>query len=138
MKKILTLCMVIVAMLTASFFTACKKEPLVIKDSDTFVIINVETTKTDLTLSEYMSSLQEYKDMFVINNGMVVSINGIKNASNYSSCWMIYTNDYSEDVSNSAWGTVNYKGEVFNSSAYGADSLIVKNGYSYIFVYQTF
>ena len=138
MKKFLSLALILMVMLTATLISACKKEPLVIKDSDTFVIINVETDKTDLTLAGYMESLTEYKDMFVIENGMVVSINGIENASDWSACWMIYTNDYSEDVSNAAWGTIIYNNETFNSAAYGAESLVVKNGYSYVFVYQSF
>ena len=138
MKKFLSLCVAVMVMLTASLFTACKKEPLVINESDTFVIVSVETNRADLTLANYMASLQEYKDEFEIKNGMVVSINGIKNASDYSACWMLYTNDYSEDISNSVWGTVEYKGVIYNSSAYGAESLVVKNGYKYIWVYETF
>lgn len=138
MKKFLSLCVAVMVMLTASFFTACKKEPLVIKDSDTFVIVNVETEKTDLTLANYMASLEEFKEMFAIIDGMVVSINGIENASDYSSCWMLYTNDYSLDASNAAWGTIEYKGKTYNSAAWGAESLIVKNGCAYIWVYVTF
>lgn len=138
MKKFLTLLLTLTVIVTASVFTACKKEPLVIKESDTYVVINVETSKTDLTLAEYMASLDEYKDMFVIKNGMVVSINGIENASDWSACWMIYTDDYREEFSNSAWGTIVYKEKTYNSTAFGAESQIVKDGCSYIFVYQTF
>lgn len=138
MKKFLTLLLTLTVIVTASVFTACKKEPLVIKESDTYVVINVETDETDLTLASYMASLSEYKDMFVINNGMVVSINGIENASDWSACWMIYTDDYREDFSNSAWGTIVYKEKTYNSAAFGAESQIVKDGCSYIFVYQTF
>ena len=138
MKKFLTLLLTLTVIVTASVFTACKKEPLVIKESDTYVVINVETDETDLTLASYMSSLSEYKDMFVINNGMVVSINGIENASDWSACWMIYTDDYREEFSNSAWGTIVYKEKTYNSAAFGAESQIVKDGCSYIFVYQTF
>ena len=138
MKKFLTLLLTLTVIVTASVFTACKKEPLVIKESDTYVVIKVETDKTDLTLASYMSSLSEYKDMFVINNGMVVSINGIENAKDYSACWMIYTDDYREEFSNSAWGTIVYIEKTYNSTAFGAESQIVKDGCSYIFVYQTF
>ena len=138
MKKFLTFALTIVVVLTATLFMACKKEPLVIKESDTYVVINVETTKTDLTLASYMASLEEYQNMFVIDNGMVTSINGIQNAPDYSSCWMLYTDDYSEDCSNAGYGTVEYKGKTFNSSMWGAESLIVKNGCSYIWIYVTF
>ena len=138
MKKFLSLVLALTLAFTIAVLTACKKEPLVIKESDTYVVINVETDKTDLTLASYMASLSEYKDMFVINNGMVVSINGIENASDWSACWMIYTDDYREDFSNSAWGTIVYKEKTYNSAAFGAESQIVKDGCTYIFVYQTF
>ena len=138
MKKFLTLALTLMVMLTATLFTACKKEPLIVSESDTYVIVKVETDKTDLTLANYMASLEDYADMFVIENGMVVSINGIENAADWSACWMIYTNDYSEDCSNAAWGTLEHNGETFNSASFGAESLIVKNGCSYIFIYQTF
>lgn len=140
MKKLLTFILTLTVMASALLFTACdkNKEPLVIKESDTYVVISVDTDKTDLTLSAHMSSLEDFKDMFVIESGMVVSINGIQNASDYSSCWMLYTDDYSEDCSNSAWGTVEYKEKTYNSAMFGAESLIVKDGCTYIWIYQTF
>ena len=73
----------------------------------------------------------------IIEDGMVISINGLSNSYQTNSYWMIYTNDYSEDVSSSAW-TIEYNGTIFNSASWGAESLVVKNGYSYIFIYQTF
>lgn len=138
MKKFLSLVLALTLALTVAVLTACKKEPLVIKESDTYVVIKVETNKTDLTLSSYMASLEEYKDMFVIENGMVVSINGIKNADDWSACWMLYSDDYREEFSNSAWGTIIYKDKSYNSSAFGAESLIVKDGCTYIWIYQEF
>ncbi len=138
MKKLLTLVLTITLVLTASVLTACKKEPLVVKESDTYVVIKVKTDKTDLTLADYMASLDDYKDMFVIKSGMVVSINGIENAADWSSCWMLYTDDYREEFSNSAWGTIVYKEKTYNSAAYGAESLIVCDGCTYIWIYQTF
>ncbi len=138
MNKILTVVLTLTIIITSAFLTACTKEPLVIKESDTYVVIKVETDKTDLTLASYMASLEEYKDMFVIKNGMVESINGIENAADWSACWMIYTDDYREEFSNSAWGTIVYKDKTYNSAAFGAEKLIVKNDCTYIFVYQSF
>ncbi len=137
MKKFLTFALTLVVALTATLFIACLKDPLVIKESDTYVVIKVETTKPDLTLADYMASLEEYKGMFQISNGMVISINGIENAKDWSACWMLYTDDYREEFSNSAWGTVEYKKKTYNSSAFGAESLIVKDGCTYIWVYQS-
>ncbi len=135
LSKVLALILVVACLFSV---TACKKEPLVIKESDTYVVIKVETTKTDLTLADYMAGLEEYKDMFVISNGMVVSINGIKNAIDFSSCWMLYTDDYREGFSNAMWGTIEYKEKVYNSAAYGAESLVVIDGATYIWVYKSF
>lgn len=138
MKKFLTIALTIVLALTATLFIACKKEPLVVKESDTYVVIKVETDKTDLTLANYMASLEEYQNMFQIINGMVTSINGIENAADWSACWMLYTDDYSEDCSNAGYGTIEYKEKIYNSSSLGAEKLVVKNGCTYIWIYQTF
>ena len=138
MKKFLTIALTIVLALTATLFVACKKEPLVVKESDTCVVIKVETDKTDLTLANYMASLEDYADMFVIENGMVVSINGIENAADWSACWMLYTDDSSEDCSNAGYGTIEYKEKIYNASSWGAEKLVVKNGCTYIWIYQTF
>lgn len=132
MKKIVAL---ITLLVMAFCLSACNKDPLVINESDTFVVVKVETDKTDLTLSQYMQSLTEYNENFEIVDGMVVSINGIKNASDWSNCWMLYT----DDAENSSMGySVEYKGKKYGSAIYGAESLIVKDGCLYIWVYQSF
>lgn len=133
MKKIVAL---ITLLVMAFCLSACKKDPLVINESDTFVVVKAETDKTDLTLSQYMQSLTEYNENFEIVDGMVVSINGIENASDWSSCWMLYTSDV--DNANTGWGTIEYKSSVYGSAIYGAESLIVKDGCLYIWVYQSF
>jgi hypothetical protein len=133
MKKLLTL--LLVTLTALMMFTACgkNKDPLVISETDEFVVIKCQTEKEDLTLASYMDGLD---DIFVIENGMVVSINGIKNAADWSYCWMLYTDD--EEMSNTAWGEIEYKDKVYGSAVLGADSLVVKNGKTYIWVYQGF
>jgi hypothetical protein len=49
---------------------------------------------------------------------------------------MIYTTD--EDNSNTAWGLVEYNGKTYGSAMYGAEELKVKQGESYIWLYQSF
>jgi hypothetical protein len=133
MKKLLTL--LLVTLTALMMFTACgkNKDPLVISETDEFVVIKCQTDKEDLTLASYMDGLD---DIFLIENGMVVSINGIKNAADWSYCWMLYTDD--EEMSNTAWGEIEYKDKVYGSAVLGADSLVVKNGKTYIWVYQGF
>ena len=133
MKKLLTL--LLVTLTARMMFTACgkNKDPLVISETDEFVVIKCQTDKEDLTLASYMDGLD---DIFLIENGMVVSINGIKNPADWSYCWMLYTDD--EEMSNTAWGEIEYKDKVYGSAVLGADSLVVKNGKTYIWVYQGF
>lgn len=135
MKKLLTFLLAVATIFTTVFFVACDKEPLVLKESDTFVVITADTDE-NLTLIDYINSLDEYKDMFVIENGMVTSIDGVQNKADWSECWMIYTSDL--EMSNTAWGEVEYQGKKYGSAILGASELIVKNGCLYIFVYQGF
>lgn len=90
---------------------------------------------TNATLIDCMNQLQESQEFsFTVENGMITKINGTKNGN--SSYWMLYTND--EDSSNTAWGTYEYNGEIFGSSILGAETLLIKSGCTYIWVYQTF
>ena len=68
MKKFLAL---FLTMLLAFAMAGCKKTPLVISESDTYVIINVQNAEENQSLASYMASLEDYKDMFVIESGMV-------------------------------------------------------------------
>ncbi len=131
-KLLLTTILIVIALFT---FTACKPEskPLVISESDEFVVINCETDQNDLTLAEYMNGLS---DIFVIENGMVIAINNLQNAPDWSFVWMLYTDD--SELSNTAWGTIEYNGKIYASAVLGAETLTVKNGKTYIWVYKAF
>ena len=130
MKKILSLMLVIVTIFSLSTLVSCKKEvePVVIT-------ISQEASVQGLTLLEYMSQMEENGELsFTIENGMVTEINGTKNGTN--SYWMVYTND--AENSNTAWGTYEYNQEIFGSAILGAESLQIKAGCTYIWLYQTF
>ena len=124
-----------------TFIVGCSpKDPLVIKESDTYIVINVSneqmTISNDTTLLDYMNSLKNDGELvFELNNGMVNSINGIANPLDWSSCWMLYTSD--ENNANNAWGTIEYKGKVYGSALFGAETLIVKDGYTYVWVFKS-
>lgn len=137
MKKLFTLLAVILTVATMAFQVACQKpsDPLVIKESDTLVVVKV-ADDVDMSLIDYVKSLEEYKDSFVIENGMIVEIDGVKNEADWSACWMIYTSD--AENANTAWGEVEYQGEIYGSAILGAESLMVKKDCIYIFVYQSF
>jgi hypothetical protein len=135
MKKLLSLTLTILIATACAFLVACEKDPLVIKDSDNLVVVTADTDES-LSLIDYINTLDEFKDMFVIENGMVTAIDGVKNAADWSKCWMIYTSD--SEMANVAWGQIEYKGEIYGSAIVGAEQLIVKKGCIYIFVYQSF
>lgn len=142
MKRIFnTIIAIALSVVLCSFFGCSPKEPLVIKESDTYIVITVSNEQMDIkkntTLVDYMNSLKnDGKLDFEIENGMVTSVNGIENPADWSSCWMIYTSD--TDNANLAWGTIEYDGKVYGSAIVGAESLIIKDGCIYIWVFQSF
>ena len=124
-------------------FAGClaKKDPTVIKESETYIVISVSNETREInentTLVEYMYALKEKGELtFEMENGMVSSVNGIENPADWSSCWMLYTSD--ADNANTAWGEVEYKGEVYGSAILGAESLKIKDGCLYIWIFQAF
>ncbi len=133
----------ILAILLLAFsllLTGCKEEPLVIKDSDTCIVIKTTEEsmggKTEMLLVEYMESMREEGLEFEVKDGMIVSINGIENPADYSSCWMLYTSD--AENSNASWGTVEYEGNEYGSAISGAETLKIKANEIYIWVFKSF
>ncbi len=126
--KIFSLILIIVCLLS---LIACEKNV----DK---VVITVSGSEYDIagkTLEEYMSMISEKENIdYEVGNGMMLSINGTTNTT--KSFWMLYTDD--EDNSNTAWGTIEYDGKTYASSSLGLTELIVKDGATYIWVYQTF
>lgn len=142
MKKFLNLLLICLLVVLSAFASCAKdKEPLVVIESDTCIVITVSNEQMEIdsstTLLDYMNSLKSDEQInFTISNGMINSINGIENPQDYSSCWMLYTSDSLN--ANDAWGTAEYNGEIYGSAVVGAESLIVKNNCIYIWVYQSF
>lgn len=142
MRNFLRLIVFTILVTIATLLCACESQPtLVIKQSDTYIVVTASAEQMqiaeDTTLADYMSSLKsDGKLDFEMKNGMVSSINGIENPADYSSCWMLYTSD--EQNANSAWGTVEYEQNVYGSAILGAESLIIKEGCIYIWVFKSF
>ena len=114
-----------------------QREPLVIFDSDTTIVIRCEETDGEATLADYMAKLKTAGEIeFTVENGMITSINGIENPADYSSCWMLYTSD--SDFSSSEWGTVEYQGVEYGSAILGAEALVIKPEQTYIWVFKSF
>jgi len=140
-KKISVFLLALMILAGTVMLTACKSEPLVIKDSDTCIVIKatqeVMDGKSDLLLIDYMKTLKSKGELeFEIADGMITSINGIANPADFSSCWMLYTSD--TENSNAAWGTVEYEGIEYGSAICGAEVLKIKPDQLYIWVHQSF
>ncbi len=140
-KKPISFFLVIVTLLGVMTLASCKQEPLVIKDSDTCIVI--KTTKealdgnTEMLLLDYMAELKEKGEIdYSVENGMITEINNIENPSDFSKCWMLYTSD--TENSNSAWGTVEYDGKEYGSAIVGAEMLKIKPDHLYIWVFKSF
>ena len=139
-KKILSVLLAVLMLSVSLLLTGCKKEPLVIKDSDTYIVIKTTEEamkgKEDMLLVDYMELMREEGLEFEIRDGMIVSINGIENPADYSSCWMLYTSD--AENSNASWGTVEYEGKEYGSAISGAETLKIKANEIYIWVFKSF
>lgn len=111
--------------------------PYTIKSAtDTMVAIEIHEASGENLLS-VMEALQENNQLqYTIKNGMLSSINGKENPADFSSCWMLYTTDV--EMSNTAWGTIEYDGKTIASAVLGAESLIVEEGELYVWSYVTF
>ena len=88
-------------------------------------------------LSEFMDFAKARGTFdYNIANDMVISINGIDNAADYSYCWMLYTDD--AENSNDAWSKVKYLDRTYLSASLGATQLIIAKDCTYIWVYTKF
>ena len=107
------------------------------KDEGTFpVVIRVEEpVSAQTTLLDYMQGLQEEGELtFSVENGLVTTLNGRKNAGN--SYWMLYTSDSAN--ANEQWGVYEHEGQQLGSALFGAETLIIAQGEVYVWVYQSF
>lgn len=134
-------CLFAILLLACTLLPGCKSEPLVIKDSETCIVIKttpeVLEGKEDMVLIDYMNQLVQSGELTcTIRDGMVTSINGIENPADFSSCWMLYTSD--EENANAAWGVVEYNGVQYGSAISGAEVLKLKPDQLYIWVFKSF
>lgn len=138
LQKLLSALLLLSVLAGVALLNACG-EPLVIKDSDTYIVIKTpeKLEHEDMLLIEYMAQLeQKGKLELTISDGMITSLNGIENPPDYSKCWMLYTSD--AEYSNAAWGTVEYEGVEYGSAISGAETLPILPGQLYIWVFKSF
>ncbi len=110
-------------------FVGCNEnvEPVVITISQ-----SVSENTTLLAVMQQQKNAGELD--FEMENGMIVQIGEAKNTTN--SFWMLYTTD--TENANEQWGTFAWNGETLGSALLGAETLVVKQGEAYVWVYQSF
>lgn len=132
-KVMVSLLLVLTTALSSVWFFACGKSA----DGVEPLVIVADESAAGKTLLQVMSEKEEDGEFsYKIKDGMIVEINGTENDLDYNPCWMLYTSD--QENSNTAWGEYEYNGETLGSASVGADSLIVKSGEVYVWVYQEF
>lgn len=140
MKRKLYSFLILICLFSAMLFGACNSGPVkasIEEKTDSMVVIKVEKVEEEATLMSVMETLKEEGELdFKVVNGMITEINGVKNPADFSSCWMVYTSD--AELSNSAWGTLEYDGKTLGSAVVGADMLTVKEGAYYVWSFQSF
>ena len=121
------------AVFTALFFYSCGKSA----DGVEPVVIIADANADGKTLMSVMEEMEDAGELsYKVKDGMIVEINGTENDIDYDPCWMLYTSD--AENSSTAWGEYEYEGQILGGANYGADSLIVKAGEIYVWVYQEF
>ncbi len=136
MKKLITgICLVLTIVTLSLCFMGCSEPQKYQLDGDYLVItIDAQTYSKGDTLKSYMQKLKQNEQLeFVMQDGMVLSINGKRAGQNQF--WALYHDD-SDYSDNSYW--CEYKEKVYNTSIVGAGQLPVKVGCTYVWNLQTF
>ena len=110
--------------------------------SEELVVFVAEDISGDMSWRDYFDGLQEEGIItYSMDGSMLAELNGVSNASDYSSCWMLYsdlTELDGEIYGNAEWGTYDYDGRQLVSCVYGLELMPVIEGYAYAAVYVTF
>ena len=110
--------------------------------SEELVVFVAEDISGDMSWRDYFDGLQEEGIItYSMDGSMLAELNGVSNASDYSSCWMLYsdlTELDGEIYGNAEWGTYDYDGRQLVWCANGLELMPVIEGNAYAAVYVTF
>ena len=88
----------------------------------------------NMHLDDIMQILKTQEGLsYEIENGLLTSLDGVANTN--TSFWMLYTSY--EILTDTAWGTIEYKGNTYGSAIVGAEGLPAVHGQVYIWSYET-
>lgn len=140
MKKQFKLLATLLCLVVAFATVACGKS------SDFEYVIEVDLSAYEfesetVTLLDYMNKLVEDGKMTFTTSGsgemiLITAINGKEQTT--KSYWMLYTNDDTEGIASTEYGSYEYAGQTLGSANFGAASLNVKDGCVYVWAYKTF
>ena len=121
---------------SVSFTEEVKSATVESKSADMVAIRVLE--ETNAKLIEIMQELKADEALTFTQDaqGMITAVNGKENAADWSKCWMLYTSD--AEFSSTEWGGYEYNGVTLGSASFGADTLPVKKGKVYVWVYTSF
>ena len=141
-RKFLVLSLVLVLLVLCLCACGAKeKEPMVLTESENFIVIKPTNDLSGTPLIDVMKNAKSsgqfdftYEDTQY--GAMIKTINGVGDPTDNTKAWMLYTSD--TEHANTAWGQVEYQSNVYGSATLGASALnVIENGI-YIWVYQSF
>lgn len=140
MKKLFNLLIVVCLTFCCTCTIACNKggyvKATLVSVSEHTIVIKVEEVSGNPMLIQALNSLKSDDFNFKIQAGMISEINGLKNPTDWSYCWMIYTNDV--EFSNNTWGSVTYNDIDCGSAILGVEDLPLTANCYYVIDYTYF
>ncbi len=106
--------------------------------NSTMVVLRVDETDANGKLVDALNSVKGENFNYEIKGGFITSINGLENPSDFSYCWMIYSNDTDFAVFDDPKNTFVYNNQELGSVILGAEDLPVTKGCIYLLLYQKF
>ncbi|MBO4323269.1 MAG: DUF4430 domain-containing protein, partial [Clostridia bacterium] len=143
MKKLIScilVAIVTIAMAACSLTETKNIEASVAKSGDV-IAITVASADEGATLVEAMRKLKAKDELdFTMSGLYVASIDGKENAADYSSYWALFTTDMEKTCydAEQSWSYYEYNGKLCGYSNYGAESLQIKAGETYVWVYTVY
>ena len=136
MKKTLKLLSIIFATALIAFsLSACVKTVVTTNENSVIILADssVMTITETTTLKDYMDKLVEQEKLTFSGSDSdygiyITKINGIEATG--KTAWMLYTDD--ADNSTPAWGEITYNEKTYASANLGCESLVIKEGKTYI------
>ena len=145
MKKVMNRCLAALMGLLCLLGFVCCAQPNVedasftaqVTTEEGFVAIFVAEIEEEVMLSTVMEQLQaDGQCSFTFDaTGMMTELNGVRNAADWSACWMLYLDD--GELADTNY-TKTWQEKTYGLAPVGATQLPVKGGCTYLWSYDRF